>query len=498
MQTKQYLKFLASAVAGGLLAFAYAPYGGDYLAFIAPAVLFYIWHSCTPRQAFYSGYLFGLSLFAIGISWVHISINLFGGVGVVGSYAITLLLVAFLGLYPALVGLLSRLPGNAPGRVHYLLVLPALWTLIEWCRGRLFTGFPWLNLGASQTDTLLSAYAPVLGVYGISFMVCVTAGGIVLLCLQRRSLPAAIVLIAIFAGALSLGKISWTRQHDPALSAVLVQGAIPQAMKWRPEIREKTYQLYWELTEPYRDSDLIVWPETAVPAFIETAGELLEHINRSLNPSETVFLTGILSTDQAGQRYHNSILLMDDQYYLYHKRHLVPFGEYIPLHSLLAPILEALHIPVSDFSAGGPGPAGFKTSKGLLGLSICYENAFGDEIRRPLPAAEILVNVSNDAWFGDSIAIHQHLQIARMRSMETERFMLRSTNTGISAIIDHKGGIIAQSPPFEPHALTAEVHRRGGGTPFTMLGYWPVLVLCLCILGVHYLRLRKANLSPTT
>ena len=497
MQNNKYLKFALAALAGLLLPFAYAPYNYYFLGLVSPALLFFVWHSCTAKQAFWAGYLFGFLLFATGTGWLHISINLFGGVPLAGAYALTFTLVAFLGLYPAVAGMLGRLFCNRSCSVQYLLALPALWTLTEWCRGWFLTGFPWLNLGASQTDFILSRYAPVLGVYGVSFIACVVAGCIVLLGLKQHRRLAYAVIAAVFAGAFLLNSLSWTSEYEGELSAALVQGAIPQAQKWDPAIRNKTYRLYLRLTAPYQDRDVVVWPETALPAFVYEAEEVLDSIRDSVNEFKTVFLTGILSRDTSGERYHNSILLIDDDEHLYHKRHLVPFGEYIPFHSFLAPILSALHIPVSDFSPDSSGGAGFKTSKGILGLSLCYENAFGEEIRRSLPAAEILVNLSNDAWFGDSIAPHQHLQIARMRSIETERFMLRSTNTGISAIIDHKGNIIAQSPQFEPYVLTAGIKRRHGSTPFILFGYRPVVVLCLLIVACNYLQLRRRDRSLT-
>lgn len=489
------IKYCVVALSGALLPFAYAPYQYSILAFLSPAVLFWFWRNATTlRQTFYFGYIYGLSMFGVGVNWIHISINLFGGVTLLVAYAITFLFISVLAFYPSFIGVFSRLIYRGRASVYFLFVLPASWTLFEWIRGWMFTGFPWLNLGASQTDTLLSSYAPVLGVYGVSFIVVLLSSTIVLLCVNRSKWLVLIVPLVILLGAWCLNSVNWTKQAGEPIKVALVQAAIPQEIKWHPVIRQSSYRLYQQLSQKYQKHDLIVWPETAVTHTFYNARDILDEIQTKAQDTGAVFLIGIVYKQDEYSSY-NSIVIIDDAFRLYKKQHLVPFGEYVPLKPLVLPVLKKLNIAMSDLSAGTDEPAYFKTRHGVLGLSICYEDAFGAEVRRSMPESEALVNVSNDAWFGDSIAPHQHLQIARMRSIEVSRYMMRATNTGISAIIDQRGNVVSHIPQFRPDVAEGEVHRHKGSTPFTSFGYWPIILLCLVIVLVSILYTFKHCMS---
>jgi len=477
-------------IAGGLVPFAFAPFNFYFLSLFSLSSLFYLWFETkSKRETFIIGYLFGFAMFGIGVNWLHISINLFGGMNLIGAFFFTYLLIAFISLYPALCGYIAA----RFFKDFYIIVIPALWLLTEWCRGWVLTGFPWLNIGTSQTDSPLVNFAPVIGDYGISFITCILAMAITVLLTKKAKfrLGSCIVIIFILASAFALSDKNWTEKKTDILNVTLVQGAIPQKIKWNPEYRKKTYDIYSGLSEAYWSSDLIIWPETAIPSYYHIADDFLKPIEQKRKISNTLFMSGIVNKDQSTNKYYNSILLMDNEHRFYNKHHLVPFGEYLPFKSLLGEILRFLRIPMSDFSAGDSKQKIFRTDKAVFGMNICYEDAYGTEVRKSLPDANILINVSNDAWFGDSLAPHQHLQIARMRAIENGRYLLRATNTGISAVIDNKGKIVARSPQFEAHALQATAELFIGTTPYSRYGHYPVLIFSFLILLLSFILQRK-------
>jgi len=494
LSENKFARRCCAIIAGAIVPFAFAPFNFYFLSLISLTALFYLWSETeSNRENFILGYLFGFAMFGVGVSWLHISINLFGGMNIVGAYFFTFLLIAFISLYPALCGYLT----NRFFKDFYIIALPALWLITEWCRGWILTGFPWLNIGTSQTDSLLANYAPIIGDYGISFIICIIAVSISSLIrgnMKQRMISSAIIML-IALSAFVLNDIDWTQKNGKKLSVTLVQGAIPQKIKWKSEYREKTYEIYSSLSEPYWSSDLIIWPETAIPSYYHYADDFINRIAEKQQGTGTLFMSGIVNKDQPANKYYNSILLMDDKHRFYNKHHLVPFGEYLPLKALLDRMLRFLQIPMSDFSSGNVKHKLLETDKAVFGMSICYEDAYGTEIRRSLPEANILINVSNDAWFGDSMAPHQHLQIARMRAIENGRYLLRSTNTGISAVIDNKGKVIARSPQFEPHALYSKAELFIGETPYSKYGNYLIISLSFLILLLSFILQRKAKIK---
>jgi apolipoprotein N-acyltransferase len=473
--------------AGALLPFAYAPYGWWWLAVLAPAVLFAAWDGLTPRRALWRGWLFGLGLFGVGTSWVHISINQFGGVVLPLAVAATALFVMGVALFPALLGWLANRLTPEAGALRWLLALPGGWTLAEWVRGWFFTGFPWLNLGYSQLETPLAGFAPVAGVYGVSLAAAVSAGALVYAA-RSASLPKGLYTVAglalLWGGGGLIGQVQWVQPAGAPVRVSLVQGNIAQDLKWLQENQQPTLELYRELTRMSRDSDLVVWPETAVPAFLHQVEGFLEELAEEARAYGTDLLVGVPVYELATDRYYNSVMSLGSATGFYHKRHLVPFGEYLPLKRALSGLLGFLEVPMSDFSAGAPVQAPLEVAGLRAGVLICYEAAFGEEVIAALPGADVLVNVSNDAWFGDSLAPHQHLQKARMRALETGRYLLRATNTGISAIIGPDGGLAGVSPQFEVHVLTGSVRPMQGATPYVSVGNAPVVLLAGLAVGL--------------
>lgn len=488
-----------SVLTGASLPLAFAPANLYPLAIIAPAILFWLWLESTPGRAFSLGYSFGLGFFGVGVSWVAVSFYRFGNMGISLSAIATLLFILFLALFPATLGWVSRRYfGRLNQTAFLLLFLPAGWVLFEWMRGWIFTGFPWLHLGNSQTDSPLAGLVPVVGVYGISWVVVLSAGLLVWIWLgskhQRLVGLMSVVALWVIAGLFSL--VEWSSEDGKPLTASLIQGNVPQNLKWRPEQRRPTIDLYTRLSRERWNRDIIIWPETALPAFYHQAEDFLTGLAReaSLGGGATL-LVGLPVVDaENADYYYNSVVRVgggvkngnEQETQFYFKSHLVPFGEYIPLKFMLGGLLDILKVPMADFSRGKERQPLLTVDGYAVGVSICYEDVFGEEVIRDLPEASLLVNVSNDAWFGDSLAPHQHLQMARMRSMETARPMLRATNNGISAIIDHHGNIKSTSPQFEVAVLDGEIQPRQGVTPYVAWGNWPVLtglylVLAVCI-----------------
>ncbi len=494
------LRTAASAiVAGAAGSLAFAPYELYLLAPVSLMVLFYLWETTTPAEAARAGYLFGIGMFGAGVNWLRISIDLFGGLGLIPALGITFLLIAYLALFPALAGYGARRLADSGHALDQLLILPAVWVLTEWLRTWLFTGFPWLHLGYSQIDTPFGGLAPLLGVFGVSWAVALSAGAALTLIRpgRRDRLIASGCLLVLITGGWLADQTRWNLNTGAERSVALVQGAVPIEVKWRPEFLHDSIQTYVSLTAPYWGRNIIVWPETAIPAFSSQVPDLLRQLTAEALRGSSDFYAGLPTTSADGQQYFNSLLLLGANPQSYEKRHLVPFGEFTPLAGILRGFAELLNIPMSNFSAGQRKQPLLRGQHALAGVSICYEDTFGEEIIEALPEAELLINVSNDGWFGDSAAPHQHLQMARMRAKETGRYLLRGTNSGISAIIDHDGKVQAQAPQFQPFVLTGNVTLITGLTPYGRLGNWPVVLgaIGVVLLGV---RRRKSPVIRTT
>jgi apolipoprotein N-acyltransferase len=476
--------WLTVLLAGAMAVAAFAPFGWYPLVLLSLAVLFYQWLADTPSRAFGHGYLFGLGFFGAGISWVYVSIHHYGHVPVVPAFLVMSGLVAFLSLYPATVGYCIRrlLPGE-PGWAAMVLALPAGWILSEWVRGWLFSGFPWLTVGSSQVDSPLSGYAPLAGVFGTGLVVAMSAGLLLAIARDRRRYASLGLLVALWAGGLLLGRIEWTQPRGAALDVALVQGNIAQEDKWAPDNLAATLSRYSELSFALRDIDVVVWPETAIPAFYhQVEDSFIPYLERELQAAGMTLLTGIPVLDRDTWNYYNSVISINPETVFYSKQHLVPYGEYLPLRDVIGDSLDALAVPNADFTSGTSGQPLLHAAGYPVATSICYEVIFGEQLIRDLPEAAMLVNVSNDAWFGGSLAPHQHLEMARMRARETGRPMLRATNTGISAIIDSRGNITARSAQDEEVVLTGSVIPRAGATPYVRVGNALAIGVCIVLL----------------
>ena len=454
-------KGLIALFCGSMVPLGFSPFSWYPFPVLALAGLAVLLRSAQSSDALLWGWLFGIGQFGVGVSWVYISIYLYGDASLALSIGVMLLLVMYLAAFMAgMAWLLTRSGITSPGW-FFLAAFPAACALSEWLRSWLLTGFPWLNMGYSQVDSPLLGYAPILGVYGVGWATALSAG-------------------LLWLVGLGLNQHHWTSPLGERLTATLVQGNIPQELKWKPEQQQATLAHYVELTRKHLNSELVVWPETAIPAFYdELESTFISPLREELAQQGVALVTGIPVLDRSRWDYFNSIISLEQAGRFYYKVHLVPFGEYLPLRDWLASMLSFLPVPQADFTPGDRGQPLLEAAGYPIGSSICYEIAFGEQLIDALPDAAFLVNVSNDAWFGDSLAPHQHLEMARMRARETERYVLRATNTGISAIIDADGIVLARSRQFESATVTGAVQPRAGATPYVLWGNWPVVIACL-------------------
>jgi apolipoprotein N-acyltransferase len=494
------LRLLFAPFLLGVLSVAgFAPFDLFVVPVLTLALLFRLWARAPAREALFTGFAFGLGLFGAGVHWVYVSLHEFGGMPLPVALLATALFCMVLALFPAATGWLQARLGGSTAQRH-LLTLPGLWLLLEWVRGWLFTGFPWLALGYSQVpDGPLSGYAPVLGVYGVSLMLLLSAGALALLldgAIRRRGNARAILLplallAALWAGGWGLQQVAWTRAEGAPFTVSLLQGNIPQELKWRPEKTAATLDLYRSLALDSRGR-LIILPETALPLFVhEVPRTYYERLAAHAAALGGDILIGAPEFD--GQRYYNSVLGFGSApVQVYRKRHLVPFGEFIPLKPFGPWLVRSvLRIPLDDFARGAENQPPMHVAGQRLAIAVCYEDAFGEEMIRQLPEATLLVNVSNDAWFGDSVAPWQHLQMAQTRALEMGRFMLRATNTGVTAIIDPRGNAVALAPQFETTRLDGTAQGYADATPYVRGGNGPVLALAGFLLLAGRWRMRR-------
>lgn len=494
-------------VAGALLPLAFAPFGWWPVVFPVVMFLLWSWLHVTAARAALRGFIFGLGCFGVGTSWVYVSLNKFGGmappIAVVAVFLFVALLAAFIALTGALV---CRLHGPQPASgwsPRLLLLAPAVWVVCEWLRSLWVVSFPWLSLGYSQSGTPIAGVAAVGGVYSLSLIVVLLATlalGL-LLGTRRQRVGCGVAIAATVGLGVALDGIEWTEPAGDAVETAMVQANIPIEDKWRAQKIPAIQQAYLDLSRDL-SAQLIVWPEAALPRMFEDLSsafwdELAQH------PASFVFgvveRRPVTEPDDSEVRavMHNSavIAVSNEKPALYRKNHLVAFGEYVPFGEWLRRLVEYMAIPMADFRPW-PAPQGAYAAAGTrLGVSICYEDSFPHDVRRALPEAGVLINISEDAWFGDSFGPHQRLQMGSIRAIENGRPMLRSSNTGVTAVLDHRGRVLRSAPQFVRTVLSAKVQPRQGVTPFVRFGSWPVLILCglILILGcAGVLRSRKS------
>ncbi len=489
---------LLPLAAGALCVLGFAPFRAWPVPIVALAVLFAVWaRSGSALQAALSGFAFGLGYFLAGVSWVFVSLHFYGEMNALLAALATFLFCAFLALLPAIAGWLTvRVAGAAAS--NRLWLAPAAFVACEWLRGWIFTGFPWIGIGTSQVpDSPLAGFAPVFGAYGTSLAAAAAAALLVAIVRSFALSRARIVAIAAFAALFAFGgaarMVSWTQPSGAPLSVALLQGNVPQELKWRDETFMATLVDYRRMIFD-ADAKVVILPETALPAFWDQLpADYIASLREHTRQAGKEILVGIVEREtRNGQRdYYNSVTRIGGAGpATYRKRHLVPFGEFVPVgfHWVLA----ILHIPLSDFARGPAVQPPLEAGGVKFAVAICYEDLFGEEMIDFLPEAQVLLNASNMAWFGDSLAPDQHLQASQMRALETGRWMVRATNTGATAAIDERGRVVSRLPTFTKATLVANVVPRTGSTPYSRWGNYPALVL-MALLAFRASRHRGAG-----
>ncbi|AOV17556.1 apolipoprotein N-acyltransferase [Acidihalobacter aeolianus] len=497
LHERAWLGDLLALGSGLLTVVAFAPYSIAPLAVIGPALLFLSWLEATPRRMAWRGYLFGLGLFGFGVSWITSGLSLFGAHMQALALPLASVFVLVLALYPGIMGWVASRFAGLSAALRLILIWPALWTAFEWLRGTLFTGFPWLLLGDSQVASAPGGFAPVLGDYGVSWLVATLAGLLVCIVACRRAIlriGAAAMVLVLWFGVGALRAVDWTHPTGAPMRVSVVQGNVPQQTKWRPETFMRTLTRYRDLTRAHWDSRLIVWPESAIPAlYRQVAGDYLDPLAAEAASHGSALMVGLFV--KRGKKIYNAVASLGAAApEFYFKHHLVPFGEYMPFKHLLGWLYRRMDVPMSGLS---PGHGGYTVQAAgqTVDVSICYEDAYGDIVIRGLPQASLLVNVSDDAWFGDSLEPAQHMQIGRMRALETGRYLLRAANTGISGIVGPKGEVLALADQDRTEVLTAEVRPMGGATPYVRLGNTPVIALVFGVVLLGWFAGRLINRS---
>ena len=473
------LQFIICLIAGALIAPSLAPFNIPYLALIPPAILYLSSYKKNNKQSALLGWSFGLGFFGSGVSWVFVSISEHSQTPLPIAIGLTTLFVAALALLFSMQLYLWKKLFSAKFLSASFI---GLWLLFEWLRSWLFTGFPWLYLGNASLDTPYQNTLSLGGVWLASAAILITALAIAELLRSRKLLPLLIAPLPLIGSYLL--PLQWTTPNEKTLTVAIVQPNIAQAVKWDANYREDIFTKYETLTRDHLDAQLVLWPETAIPSLFRYAATPLAELLNDLDTKDTTLISGLPSAipdknHPKGYLIHNSLAVLTSGSGIYHKQRLVPFGEYVPMENYIRGLFDFFNLPMSSFSLPKAQQPLLTVGQVKLSAAICYEIAYPELVRDASKHADIILTVSNDTWFGRSIAPAQHLQIARVRAVENGRWVIRGTNNGITALIDAEGGIVDQLPQFQAAVLRGAAYGMEGETPFQRYGSLPVLLLAL-------------------
>jgi apolipoprotein N-acyltransferase len=510
LKNRRFLAFVPAFVwallAGASCVFGFAPFRMFPVPVIALAILFALWQRAdTPRAAAWIGFAFGLGLFGAGVNWIYVALHDYGDMAMPLALPATMLFTAFLSLFTALAGYAqARFPATSGLRI--VLVMPAAWVSVEWLRGMIFTGFPWLTLGYAHSGSPLAGYAPLFGVYGVSLVAAVSAGLLAYAWLNMVRAPAAalsrgayipvLILVALWGTGALLHRVSWTEPVGEPVSVALVQGNIAQNLKFSEDALAGTLETYRRLVLD-SNARLILLPETALPVLRrDVPQDLVDQLRAHAVQNRGDILYGVFERDHGS--YYNSVFSLGaDPEQRYRKHHLVVFGEFIPLRPLLGWFInDVLDIPMGDLARGDRLQAPLDVAGQRVGTDICYEDVFGEEIILALPQATLLANFTNDAWYGHSYAAAQHDQMSQMRAIESGRMMLRVTNTGVTSIIGADGRILQRLPQHREGVLLGNAQGYQGATPYVRWGNAAVWLLIMLMLVGAWLVEKRSAISP--
>lgn len=484
-----------ACIAGCILPLSLAPFDFVYSAFASLSLLFLTTLHCSAKRAAIRYYLYALGMYGVGTSWIYVSIYEFGGASIFLAALLVALFVAGIALPSLIQGyLFALLASKGSSGLRAVVVFAACWTGHEWLLTWFLTGFPWLFVGYSQLQTPLLGYAALSGVLAVGFAVALTSGLLGSLIFSPRLRPglsAGLMITALWLAGAWLASIEFT-QRERTISVSLVQGNIDQAVKWRREMVQPIINTYLALTEPEWGQDVIIWPEAAITVFRDRAGKLLQHLDLKAEGSGSTLILGIPDRDDDGN-FMNAAIGVGAAESEYFKRRLVPFGEYVPMQEVLRGLIGFFNLPMSHNKVGAAIQPPMQIGSAWIGMSICYEVVYPDLVRSNEIVPGILATISNDSWFGRSIGPLQHFQMARMRAVENGRYLLRSTNNGMTAIINQRGDVQSWLPQFEAGVLRGHAEIRTGQTPFAKMGHLPLLLLLLLIFTISVIRRFRAS-----
>jgi apolipoprotein N-acyltransferase len=491
------------ACLGVSLTFAFSPFNYWFIVFaVLPACLYLL--AYQAKNPFKSAWCFGFGYFGAGISWIHVSIAEFGGIPLVASLALMAMLCGYLALFPAvLFSLASRFfkPSLWP------LCLPFGWLIMEWLRARLLTGFPWLSIGYSQTHSIFSVWYPLIGEIGLSALIILVSCSAAIGIAQKQWLFAGIPALVLAISSMVMVNIQWSNTTGITKTVALVQGNIAQSMRFDPEKDQIAMDKYMAMTAPFWNQDIVIWPEAAVSILEPLVQAFLKTLDTKATDTNTGLITGVVNYDVKTDTAFNSLIGLgidtgdnNEPYKLNHskrfsKHHLLPIGEFVPFETLIRPLAPIFDLPMSSFSRGEYVQPNLVAGNTYFAPAICFEIAFPRQISANLTQqSQAIITVSNDAWFGDSHGPHQHLQIAQVRAKEFGLPLLRATNNGVTAIVDHKGNIQSQLPQFEALVLYDTIALVEGYTPYRRYGDWPIWILSLTSMVIALIYKKKSNL----
>lgn len=479
--------FLA-IIAGAILVLAFPPFNWFPISFISPVILLAIWLRSRPLQSLWQGWIFGVSFFGIGTSWVYISVHSFSNSNTPLAVLITVLFIFALSLFPAIQGFFFSLFRKKFSISISLFIFPSWWIICEWLRSELFTGFPWLFLGYSQMNSPLRGFGPIFGVYGISLAVAFISSCLYLLFFHKKifmKILSVILIILLFISGGVLSMLRWTHPQKRSLKVSLVQGNISQWQKWDVDQLLSILQIYRFATEKHWNTDIIVWPEAAIPVYPQQVSSFLKNLDEEAKQYKTALIIGIPIYQEKTKTAFNGLIVIGEGKGFYLKRHLVLFGEYTP--PFFSAIMKYFDIPLSNLSPGPQHQLQLLAKNISFAPFICYEISYSLEVLANISEKKFIVVVSDDSWFSGSIALAQQLQIAQMRALETGRYVLYTTNTGITAIINPQGKIQQSAPKDRQIVLSGKIYPVTGTTPLVKWNYYPVAGIIILFLLIAFI-----------
>lgn len=487
----QWLGFLCALIAGAIIPLSFAPFSLWPAGIVSLTLLALLIHHQTIKTILWRTWFFGVGMYGVGVSWVYVSISGFGGAPIPLAVILVGIFVFFLAsVFSIPFYIFARWFNRSP--LSLVFVFPSMWLLIEWLRTWLFNGFPWLFVGYAHLHTWLSGWAPILGVMGLSFISAFTAGVIAQCIWSTKKTPTILVgsfvAVLLWCTGFALQNIKWTEASSEPISIAIVQPNMAQENKWQMDFQQSTLDLLRDQSAPLWHNKIIIWPEAAIPIPYSEALPFLNEMNRKAADNHMGLITGIIFDDASKDAYYNSVAAFGDAIGIYHKRRLVPFGEFVPLEDWLRGAIDFFNLPTSVINFGADSQHSLKIDDVLISPSVCYEVAYPDLVATSAINTQLLMSVSNLGWFGDSLGRHQFMEMAQMRALETQHYFVYSTNNGPSAIFNRKGDIEIQTKAFEQTTLSAQVYATHGSTPFMRWGSLPIILMSfLLLLGVFVL-----------